>query len=852
MAEVAATIFGDDYETSQVIGEYLERQTKTADLSTDELQQAVTNELAESMNLEALMAHPLARWLETNVVLTGGGDIKERRPPLTLTQIGNRLCDATGLEATQCQNAIRQLLITAERINLANKAQAGYQSVLPFKFHQFISQTSTVFVTMEKPGQRQVTVEAGRYLKDEKQKDQLIYPVLFSRISGAEFICVEKNPAGQQLLPRNPDEPVQVVTQEEAKRKGNSEHLFTSGYFLPDEDGNYWEDTDIDNLPETWFKNKDMTKGLTPYYANQIPERMSVNRNGRYSSDEDTYDLKGWFLPARLRIDPTCGMIYDDSKTKENSKLMRLGNEGRSTATTLLSYSIIHSLHQQKEAVKNQKLLSFTDNRQDASLQAGHFNDFLMTLRLRSAVYHAVAKHETGLRVFDIPERVFEKLDLPEKHYARQPGELFEDDENHRALKDYLLVRILYDLKRGWRYTLPNLEQCGLLKITYRNLDQLAANAIWEEKRILQQFDQEERADLLHQVLDFFRTSYAIYHYSLMEKRSEMERFLGQKLDDKKLWSLDENERIEVPRYLRAVNPGRAPRGIYTESMGSRSTLGKFIRRRLNQKADLQLSGHDYQELIEKICDVLVSANLMVKREGIVGSRATVTGYQLNTDAIVWQKGDMDSIAPDQVRLITYHEMQLKPNRFFQKIYQRDFRQYHKQIIGSEHTGQQTNDQRVNRENDFRNGQVSSLFCSPTMELGIDIADLNVVHMRNVPPNPANYAQRSGRAGRSGQTALVITYCSAWSPHDRNYFKEKQSMVSGSVTPPRIDLYNEELIRTHFNAFILMELGIKDLNKSVANLLDFEHELRLHDPFKLKIQDEGIEMCPDQLFVVQV
>ncbi|MDH7503671.1 MAG: helicase-related protein [Verrucomicrobiota bacterium] len=34
------------------------------------------------------------------------------------------------------------------------------------------------------------------------------------------------------------------------------------------------------------------------------------------------------------------------------------------------------------------------------------------------------------------------------------------------------------------------------------------------------------------------------------------------------------------------------------------------------------------------------------------------------------------------------------------------------------------------------------------MELGVDIADLDLVHLRNVPPTPANYAQRSGRAGK--------------------------------------------------------------------------------------------------------
>ena len=113
-------------------------------------------------------------------------------------------------------------------------------------------------------------------------------------------------------------------------------------------------------------------------------------------------------------------------------------------------------------------------------------------------------------------------------------------------------------------------------------------------------------------------------------------------------------------------------------------------------------------------------------------------------------------------------------------------------IEGREHTAQVDQDRREWREWRFRWGEedrsqprreqgavalagepnvfLPALFCSPTMELGVDISALNAVYMRNMPPTPANYAQRTGRAGRSGQAALVVSYCAAQSPHDQYYF----------------------------------------------------------------------------------
>lgn len=837
VAKVAKTIFSQDFDPDQIIEETLIFSTNFSGIETgsDELVKSLIGNIDTGDDITKFKNHPFIIWLESAIALFSEDGVLRRGSPLSITHISKNLSGFTGLDVNDCKDKVIGILQWAEELNKKG------EKCLPFKLHQFISQTSSVYVTLDNKENRHITIEDGLYIKED-EGEKLIYPVLFSRHSGHEYLSVQLDFVANKINPRDPDELPDSITLKDASKMVLKDSDFPSGYlvFQDENEEDYWQEEMLESLPDSWVSDKKGKFEATPFYKYQLPRRIYFDDSGAFSFLA-AYENWAWYIPAKLRVDITSGVIYDDVKVKENTKLMRLGNEGRSTATTVIAYNVIKELFEQHEPVENQKLLSFTDNRQDASLQTGHFNDFLSTIRLRAALNHALKQNPNGLKVFEITERIADNLQLMESDYAQNPNDDWPEEENLRALKDYLLIRIFYDLKRGWRYTLPNLEQCGLLRISYDMLDEFAKREdFFIGNELLSLMGIDERKEFIASVLDFFRTSYAVYHKKLVDYRPETENFLKDKLNEHKFWSLDNNERIDVPALLTIQSAGKSRNRVFTQSIGPRSQLGKYIKRLLQEKNLPIPKTDEFQELIDSIMTILVKGNFL-KTEIVRGDRAEVTGYRLRTDKIIWMPGDGQNVAMDKVRVHHFRDIVYQPNQYFTELYNFDFSSYNKSLIGSEHTGQLQSDQRIEREGAFRKGDISALFCSPTMELGIDIADLNIVHMRNVPPNPANYAQRSGRAGRSGQTAVIFTYCAAMSPHDRNYFKNKEQMISGSVVPPRIDLHNEELVTTHLNAFILMELGLRSMKLSVADVVD------LTNTQTLPVKSEISNLIEDQL-----
>jgi hypothetical protein len=124
-----------------------------------------------------------------------------------------------------------------------------------------------------------------------------------------------------------------------------------------------------------------------------------------------------------------------------------------------------------------------------------------------------------------------------------------------------------------------------------------------------------------------------------------------------------------------------------------------------------------------------------------------------------------------------------------------------------EHSAQVPQADRTTAEQYFKGAgdAVNCLVCTPTLELGVDIGQLDSVLMRNVPPQPANYFQRAGRAGRRHRMAVNLTYARPAS-HDRAFFESPEKLLNGVVLPPRFNLSNPVLVSHHAHATLLTTL----------------------------------------------
>jgi hypothetical protein len=145
--------------------------------------------------------------------------------------------------------------------------------------------------------------------------------------------------------------------------------------------------------------------------------------------------------------------------------------------------------------------------------------------------------------------------------------------------------------------------------------------------------------------------------------------------------------------------------------------------------------------------------------------------------------------------------------------------------LAREHTAAIGIDDREEIEAKFRVGEINVLSCTTTMELGVDLGELEAALCANVPPGIANYQQRIGRAGRRAQTAPVVLTIARNGNYDQAEYRSFDRYLAREPRPPFVALDNQLFFRRHqlsvlLAAFLRHRLGPEPKNApTLADLL---------------------------------
>lgn len=853
VASVASRIFATPIPHTNVVTETLVRvtaPTETAETITPRLPAAIRTPIPANASDATLAAHPLAIWVENALGLDKEpGARLVRAKPSTLEEAVATLVDASGAGPEECQGALTDFLLLAalpESVRTGNAADKP-APFFAFKLHQFLSGAGTVFVTLEAKGARTVELDAQPYLPGAPEKR--LYEAHFCRNCGHEYHPVRRKE--QSFLPRSIDDgPLRNAADDDddTTADGDREVL---GFLTLDpgaSDPEFRFTGADDDYPEDWLETRaNGVRRLKSNYRKYRAEGVHVAPNGDASASGEHC----WFVPGKFRYCLRCGTTWG-AQGKDMTRLASLSAEGRSSATTMLTSSALAWMHGSSDlAAHSRKLLAFTDNRQDAALQAGHFNDFVHTVLLRGAMLAAVeSAGAEGLTLDQAGSAIQKALGFDRQLTAGQLAKdshlaswLLEPDvgpgrveDGAAVLRKVLAYRVWLDQRRSWRYTNPTLEKLGLVRVQYHRLEALVRDntAMASAPATLAGASAETRERVMRTVLDHLRLGSAVdapaferTEFESLQSRSQTTLLPG--------WAIARDERPRVPTWMTVEAPGNVNARDAERLLrgGFSTTLGRALRKSSlwGDNRGWDPNGDAYNTLLNGLLEFLRHHGLVIKEAQTSFNRP---GWRLAADAVRYIPGEPVDGA----------------NLFFRQLYQTIATQltaHESPLFGfeaREHTAQVKDVRRKLREQRFRFGREEQaelatsnearaehepttflplLFCSPTMELGVDISALNAVYLRNVPPTPANYAQRSGRAGRSGMAALVVTYCAARSPHDQHFFRKPKAMVHGEVKAPLLDLANRDLVQSHLQAVWLAASGYA-LPKAIAPVLDMSAE----------------------------
>lgn len=513
---------------------------------------------------------------------------------------------------------------------------------------------------------------------------------------------------------------------------------------------------------------------------------------------------------GKLMLCPSCGQrsnILGDRVTEPIKPLRAI----TVADVHILAQNMINAL-----PASQQKLIIFSDNRQDAAFQAGWMQDHARRYRMRHLIYDYLRQRQYPCSITDMREhlmtrfrqdRVLARTLAPEVFTGRA-DEAF-GHELDKQLSYYLHILLVREWSTGFKQR-DSLETWGKARVIYAGID---AEHPWIQRWAEQLWlTPHELATGIASLLDAYRRNRLLFDSSA----PIFTRYWRE--------GDDEVQRGYLPFFdfpPKGMKEQRGPgdREIYVIQFQSKK--GQTLTQ--NYLAKWKLSAGQYGEFLSELWLFLTDVAKVLEPVTLIGARKALPGatgvyqvsaakcgllaqherFRCNVCQRVHTRVGPRSACTAMHCKGTLHREEPPIDDYNVAMLDLPF----SMLMAQEHSAQVPAKEREAIEEEFKKseGKYNCLVATPTLEMGIDVGALDMVLMRNAPPKPSNYWQRAGRAGRRHRMAVIYTYCRR-SNHDSYFFEEPARMLDGRIETPRFNLHNEVMVRKHVHAAVLSEM----------------------------------------------
>lgn len=597
-------------------------------------------------------------------------------------------------------------------------------------------------------------------------------------------------------------------------------------------------------------------------------------------SDLHVYDVEGDPREGRIHVyamrKTEAGKNGHNPKTaqlcpsccSENS-LAIIGTKVATLASVAISQVMSSDMDNEDE--NGRKILAFTNSVQDAAHQAGFFEARNYRFTFRNAIQNCVKElGEQGklpISLTNLQEEFVaywkEKCGFDENQetyvYRFFPpdklGEVDVDKDYRNGAKKFTSGFIeQLDLRMWWEIT----SEFGFNSRIGRTLEKSGASATFFDEEKLREAYTAMRDWLLENKLGKITRQHFVQFLNgvlhRMRMRGAVDHPFLHNFREKQSNTFNMNNKGGSPYYLCRHFGARSryPRLLTTARIDSKSILeSTFVAGRNTNWYKLyflkcfdkdlvdiedippQLYNDFFHELFETLCrvglcnrsDRQAEANYCIAPSAlrISGNVKHIGCYKCtslmcvadedevseNTSCLEYKcSGQYNDIRRDNIR------------NYYYNVYNRALSP---RIFSHEHTGILDRHKRESIEYEFKSNEgknsVNTLVATSTLEMGIDIGDLNVALNTSVPPMPSNFIQRVGRAGRKTGAALIVDFARN-EYHDLFYYAEPKEMMQGKINTPGCYLSAVEILRRHFLAFCLDSwTGLDTHNNKIPSMV---------------------------------